>query len=119
MELIQSCYFLHPSQSRRLDGEKEGSAIGVSSEKKEKESLLLRKTAPTSHSFTPPIVPLEIPDTQSPMRSSVTGKKVKSEGWMLKAVPAKVKDKVAFVVQGRVKPGRDRRYQLQRSEEKS
>ena len=50
-------------------------------------------------------MPLEIPDTQSPMRSSVTGKKVRSEGWMLKAVPAKVKDNVAFVVQGRVKPG--------------
>lgn len=59
----------------------------------------------TSHSVAPPMLPEEIPETQSPVRSlGSTGVNKRSSGWISKVCPEKVNATEAVDVQGMVNP---------------
>lgn len=65
----------------------------------------MRKTSPTNHSLAPPTLPLEIPETQSPVRSfGSTGANRRSLGSIANEVPFMVNAIEVEVVQGIVNP---------------
>lgn len=72
--------------------------------KKKTGTHFLRNTSPTSHSFAPPTEPDEMPETQVPWRSAVSGRNVRSAVLIAKDWLANVRATEAVVVQGTVKP---------------